>query len=153
MRRKIYLTLSIVIVSLLLSTFTFATENSAIAGGIRNVVGGAENVIQNTGDTIANTTRNVAPGVENMMTDAGQTIDNSMKSIGNGIQNAGNTITGAIDMSDGDYTAQRTANEGTGTFLGMDPTMFTWVIMAIVGLAIIALVWMYAKQNDHSYTE
>ena len=73
----------------------------------------------------------------------------------NGVQNAGNTISGAFtDNNDySSYTATRTATTTNNNFLGMDPNMLTWLIMAIVGAAIIGLVWYYAKEHEIDYNE
>ena len=145
MKKKLYITLFILLAILTFSfSYTFATNNIAVVDGIRNVVGGAENVMENAGNGIVSGVRNV--------TSAGQ---NTME---NATDNMGNRTMDGMTTDDTDYTATRTTTRmatdtTTGTFLGMSATMWTWLIMAIVGVAIIALVWMYAKQNNHSYNE
>ena len=120
--------ISIILISLFfvfIST-SFAMENSTMAQGVRNFMGDAENTMENAGNGIVSGIRNVTSGTENMM-------QNTASGMG--------------------YTAERTATEANNTFLGMDPTMFTWFIMIVVGIAIVALVWTYARQNDNSYSE
>lgn len=150
MKKKIYISLLILlVVSVLSFSFTYATDNMTVVDGIRNVVGGAENTLENAGNGVVSGIRNVTSAGQNMM-------ENTADNIGNGVQNVGAGISGALDMDNmdnTDYTATRTATEGNGNFLGMDPTMWTWLVMAVVGVAIIALVWTYAKQNDRSYNE
>lgn len=49
------------------------------------------------------------------------------------------------------YTATRTNTNAT--WLGMDATMWTWLIMAILGVAIVAMIWFYAKQDNTEQSE
>lgn len=145
MKKKLYITLFILLAILTFSfSYTFAANNIAVVDGIRNVVGGAENVMENAGNGIVSGVRNV--------TSAGQ---NTME---NATGDMGNRTMGGMTTDNNDYTATRTTTRmatdtNTGTFLGMNSTMWTWLIMGIVGVAIIALVWMYAKQNENSYNE
>lgn len=151
MKKKLYITIITLLAILTFSiSYTFAANNITVVDGIRNVVGGAENVMENAGNGIVSGVRNI--------TSAGQnTMENVTGDIGNGMQNAGNTVMGGMTTDD-DYTATRTttrmATDTTDTtFLGMNSTVWTWLIMAIVGIAIVALVWMYAKQRENSYNE
>lgn len=150
MKKKLYITILTLLAILTFSiSYTFASNNMAAVDGIRNVVGGAENVVENAGKGIVDGVRNV--------TSAGQ---NTMGNVTGGArtqtQNTGNKI---VDGTANGYTATRTTTTraatgtNTGTFLGMNSTAWTWLIMAIVGIAIVALVWMYAKQNHHSYND
>lgn len=150
MKKKLYITILTLLAILTFSiSYTFASNNMAAVDGIRNVVGGAENVVENAG-------KGIVDGVKNV-TSAGQ---NTMENVTGGArtqtQNTGNKI---VDGTANGYTATRTTTTraatgtNTGTFLGMNSTAWTWLIMAIVGIAIVALVWMYAKQNHHSYND
>lgn len=149
MKKKLYITILTLLAILAFSiSYTFAANNMTAVDGIRNVVGGAENVVENAGKGIVDGVRNV--------TSAGQ---NTMGNVTGGTrtqtQNAGNRL---VDGTTDGYTATRTTTRAatgtnTGTFLGMNSTVWTWLIMAIVGIAIVALVWMYAKQNNHSYND
>ena len=147
MKKKLYIAIIILFAILFLSfSYSFATDNSTVVDGIRNVVGGAENTLENAGNGVMNGIKNVTSGAENMM-------ENTTDTVGNTIRNAGNNMASGLTNDNTDYTATRTAANYDNTFLGMDPTMFTWLIMGIVGLSIIALVWVYARQNDHSYND
>ena len=147
MKKKLYITILTLLAILTFSiSYTFASNNMTAVDGIRNVVGGAENVVENAGKGIVDGVRNV--------TSAGQ---NTMGNVTGGVrtQNTGNKI---VDGTTDGYTATRTTTRAatgtnTGTFLGMNSTVWTWLIMAIVGIAIVALVWMYAKENHHSYND
>lgn len=152
MKQKIYITLFAFIAILsFCSSYIFATNNIPVVDGIRNVVGGAENVMEDAGNGIVSGIRNV--------TSAGQnTMENVTGTMRNENQNTRNTDMSGMTTDNNDYTATRTTTRMTtdtteGTFLGMNSTMWTWLIMAIVGITIIALVWIYAKQNTHSYND
>ena len=48
-----------------------------------------------------------------------------------------------------DYNASRVATTdttGNATFMGMDANMWTWLIVGIAAIAIIALIWYYTMQ-------
>ena len=127
MKKKVYIVFILLISLLFVFVSTsFASQNSEMAQGVRNFMSDAENTIENAGNGIISGVKNVTSGAENMM-------ENTTSDIG--------------------YTATRTATQVNNTFLGMDPTMFAWIIMSIVGIIIVALVWMYARQNDHSYND
>lgn len=135
MKRKIYIAILTVFAILAVScSYCFANNTTSSAvDGIRNVVGGAENVVEDVG-------KGVSEGIKNV-TDAGK---NTMENMTSG-KNEQNTRT----TNNTNYTATRTTARTTSAGnTGINSTMWTWIIMAIVGIVIIALVWMYAKQNN-----
>ena len=155
--KKIYITLlAIFIIASLFVSYSFAMENTTIGQDMKNVMNDIGNTVQDAGQGIANGTKDVIDNGKNMM-------ENMAGNVGNGIEDAGNTMSGAFTSNNGNgsngnnsntgYTATRTATTGEGNFLGMDSTMLTWVIMAIVGAAIIGLVWYYAKEHEIDYNE
>lgn len=107
-------------------------------------------------------------GVGQGISNAGNEIQNSWDKLGNSVQNAGNRIatgvsnmgkdetnnnnTGFMGMTDDNnrdgrsYTATRTATN-TPTVLGMNGTMWTWFVFAILAVVVIALVWYYGMQQ------
>ena len=113
-------------------TLSFATDgNGAMNGvnnavnGVRNTVGGAENAVEGAVKDVTNTT--------------------NLNVTGNNTQTTG-------------YAANRTATTRTATtdtFLGMSSTMWTWLILAVAVVAIIALVWYYSNQltNNRRYDD
>ena len=49
----------------------------------------------------------------------------------------------------GNYTATRTSADNT--MLGMNSTAWTWIILGIAAVGIIAIVWYYTSQvNSHN---
>ncbi len=149
MKKKIYISIiAIIAITLFSFSYTFANNEITAVDGIRNVVGGAENVVEDAGRGIVDGMRNITSNGENAM-------GNVTRDIGNTMQNAGNGISGSLTTDNNNYNATRTTTRsavdaGEGTFLGMNSTMWTWLIMAVVGIAIVALVWMYAKQNNNN---
>ena len=130
-------------------TFSFATDgNGAMntvnnaANGVRNVVGGAENAVEGAVDGVTGATRTTTNTV-------GNTTHNTLN-------NNGATAMGTTNNTT--YAANRTATTRaatTGTFLGMSSTMWTWLILAIAAVVIVALVWYYSNQisNRRNYDD
>lgn len=140
-------------------SFTFVSATNGLASdainGVRNVVGGAENAVEGaakgigngikTGvDATGNAARNTAEGVGNAIGGTRNSTDTSRNNsvIGTMTTNNGGTNDG--------YTAQRTATDAT--FLGISSNMWTWAILALVAIAIISLIWGYAKQDNYERT-
>ena len=73
------------------------------------------------------------------------TYNTNNNDIMTGIGNDANT---AVRNTTG-YNATRTATDAnTGNFLGMNSTMWTWIIIAVAAAVIIALIWYYASSNN-----
>ena len=59
---------------------------------------------------------------------------------------------GTQSSMNGAYNATRTSvDTQAGTFMGMNSTAWTWLIMAIAAIAIVALVWYYGTQRQSSH--
>ena len=132
MTKKIILTITFILFALFASTYSFATDNMKngamdAANGVRNAVGDVEN------------------GVE----DTAKDISGAIRKSTNDVEKAGNDVTGDIKSSNNkdNHPATRTATD-VGT--GMSNTMWIWLIMAIVAVAIIALIWFYTAQNKNN---
>jgi len=144
------------IIAILFAIFSFAFISYTLAAtnmdnavnGIRNFVGGAENVVEDAGK-----------GAVNGIKDGVNAIGNGAKSVTNGIENGMNRdgnrndtmrTTGTIDGNNGGYTATRTSADtgAAGLFGNVSNNVWTWMVLAIVGIVIVALVMYYAKQNN-----
>ena len=96
--------------------------NDAV-NGVRNTVGGAENVIEGA---VKDTTNGIKSTTNTMENGANNTINNNIA-----------------------YSANRTATTtttDTANFMGMSANMWTWLILGISAIVIIALVWYYSNQ-------
>lgn len=128
--KKIVLIFTLIATILLVtSSYIFATDtvqNDAMKAtdGVRNVVGGAENV------------------VENVAKDGADGIKNGINTVGNTTSNLTNATT-----NNGNYTATRTATE-TGTNTGVMNNAWTWIIVAIIAIVIIAVIWYYSTRSN-----
>ena len=133
MYKKMLVIFAILIIGIFSFSVCFANNDGSMlqdaANGVRDAVGGAENAIEDGAKDIANTTKGVTGSAENAM----ENKDNSGMTQNNNRTNNSN------------YTATRTATTNS-TFMGMSSTAWTWLIIGIAGIAIVALVWYYGSQ-------
>ena len=136
MQRKVF---STIIITLLISLFSFTIclANDQMLNDASNNV---KNSINKAEDSIENGAKDISNKAKNMTKDAG----NKMKDMENNM------------MSNNNYTSTRTSTDNnSGTYMGMSSTAWTWLIMGIVAIAIIALVWYYSMQfaSNNNYTD
>lgn len=114
------------------------------ADGVRNVVGDAENAVEGAARDVSNASKDATGDLENLGNDIKNNGDNrnTKKDTNNN-----NTVMGTTD---GNYDATRTATGTDATFMGMNATSWTWLILGIAAIAIIALIWYYATQFNSS---
>ena len=144
MYKKLLISISAIVIAIFAFTTCFANNNGIkdAANGVRDVVGGAENAVEDTARDISNTSKDLTNDVGNGM----KNIGNTMKENGdnnNTKKDTNNNTT--VGMMDNNYTATRTATTGS-TFMGMNATAWTWLIIGIAAIAIVALVWYYSMQ-------
>lgn len=150
MYKKILLGFSILITLILSSSLCFANDASQmvqdVANGVRNAVGGAENAVEDATKDISNGVKDVTNSVENGAQGVTNGVENSAKNATNKIEGATqNTMNSA-------YNATRTSvDANSATLMGMNATAWTWLIMAISAIAIVALVWYYGTQRNSSH--
>lgn len=135
MYKKLLIGFSIILSIIFSFTFCFAADgvNEAV-NGVRNVVGGAENTMENA-----------AKGASNMVKDATNNMEKGASETANKI---GNTM-----MDNRNYNATRTSAEmgSESTFMGINTTTWTWIIVGISVAAIIALVWFFSTQKNNNH--
>lgn len=119
MNKKIYVSIAIILFTIFSFTVCFANDNGFVnaANNVRNFVGGVEDTVENAALDVSNTSKNVTGGIEN------------------GVNN---------DTMNGRYNTSRTSTEGT--LMGMSSNGWTWLILGIAAIAIIAVVWYYSMQ-------
>ena len=100
-------------------------------------------------NTIGNVAEDVTSAAGNVLTTGVDAVRNTVDDVANGITNMGNNNRSGNGNTG--YTATRTNTNAT--WLGMDATMWTWLIMAILGVAIVAMIWFYAKQDNTEQSE
>ena len=150
MNKKIGISIAIIISMIFSFTICFANDGGNMvqdaANGVRNAVGGAENAVEDATKDISNGVKNVTNSVENGAQGVTNGVENSAKNATNKIEGATqNTMNSA-------YNATRTSvDANSGTLMGMNATAWTWLIMAISAIAIVALVWYYGTQRNSSH--
>ena len=129
MNKKLAIVFSILITAIFSFSVCFANDmaNDAVEG-VRNVVGGAENAVEDAAKDVTNAAKDTTNSVENKM----ENITNNR-----------------VTSSTSTYNATRTNAEGS-TLMGMNATMWTWLIIGIATIAIVALVWYYSMQMRSS---
>lgn len=152
MNKKIIISTLLISILLFVSTLSFAADNTMLQDGVnsvRNVVGGMENTVEDAAQGAAGAIKGGTAGIENGLNTA---VDNMNGNNNNGDNNNNNDnnnnyIAGTTNNNDnnGNYTATRTA-----TFMGMTGNTWTWFIIGLVGIAIIALVWAYSVQENRT---
>ncbi len=171
MTKKIF-ALIIAMILILATSCVFATNEikdsmDKTGSTVKNIVDGTGNVLRDTGatisngaknlgDDVANGARNMGEAINNGARDVGETINNGARDAGTAVRNSASQVTGDLTRNDnrsnngGSYTVARTSTDG-GTIMGMSANTWTWFILAITALAIIALVWYYAMENKNAY--
>ena len=121
--------ISSIFLILLISAFSTIFAANTTTGNMMSNVG---DTMQGVAENTRNTVSNMENGIENGVKNAKNTIMGATNNVQNGIENVSN---------------QRTA--GDATVLGMSTNTWTWLILAIVGAAIVGLVWYYGAQYEH----
>lgn len=134
MYKKLLTSIAILIIGIFSFTVCFANNGlEDVANDVRNVVGGAENAVEDAAKDISNTSKDITGGIEN-----------GANNMANDIMNNNNDNT-KTSMKNNNYTATRTSTTGN-TLMGMNATAWTWLIIGIATIAIVALVWYYSMQ-------
>ena len=146
MNKKLAIVLSIFIAAIFSFSVCFANDmlNDA-AEGVRNVVGGAENAVKDVTNGVSNATKDATNPVENKAND----VMNNIKTNGDNDNTIKDTNNETRTTTNGNYTATRT-NAENSTLMGMNATTWTWLIIGLAAIAIVALVWYYSMQMRSS---
>ena len=146
MNKKIFMTFLLISFLLLVTSYCFAANGAmnnaksavmSAGNSVGNVVGGAANAV-------ADGARSLTDGAARTGNDAASATRN----VGDDNTAANDATIGTLDTGDNDYNATRTVT-GTMNLFGMSTSAWTWIILAIAGLAIVGLVWYYGAQYEH----
>ena len=151
-KKALIITAISILVIVFFSTFSFATSDDGIVG---NVVEGAGNMARDAGEMVANVAEdgmdmidNGAEMIENGVDSQGNTMSNGMvnsqtlNDIGGDAKNATDTMTdrGVLDGN---------AMSANG-FLGMNNSVWLWIILIIIIIAVIVFICKYMQKNDNN---
>ena len=149
MTKKIFVILTVLFVTLFLGSSVFATN--ALEDGVKDM--GTE--VKDSWDKMSGTVQNAGNNIKGAMNTMGNTVKGTTESMGNSMKDAaqsmGDTMRDVMDGNDG-YEATRTSsmnNTNSGLF-GMNSTAWTWLILAVLAVAIGGLVWYYGAQNTNN---
>ena len=136
MYKKLLISMAILIVGIFSFSICFANNGlQDAADGVRNIVGGAENAVEDAARNISNASK-----------DATGKIEEGANNVGNAVMNnVDNNTHARTDVANNNYTATRTSTTDN-TFMGMNATAWTWLIIGVAAIAIVALVWYYSMQ-------
>lgn len=103
------------------------------------------NTIDNITKDSMNNVGNFIEGTENAFENTGKNILNNSKNVTNNVEKGMNNIM----SSTGNYISQRTSSNTEETLIGMNQNTWTWLIVGITSIAIIAIIWYYLAQNTN----
>ncbi len=147
MSKKIFIAIGILLAIIFSFNMTFANNGMDNAvNDVRNVVGGAENAVEGAVKDISNASKDATGDMENSANNTTTGMTNDNRNDNNNV----NSATRTTNNNNGSYTATRTAATDDTTFMGMGSTAWTWLILGIAAIAIVALVWYYSMQLTSS---
>lgn len=135
MNKKIIISLLVILCIVFSFSICFANNENGLqkaADDVRNVVGGAENTIENAAKDISNASKDATGSLENDMnekTNSNNNNDNNQKT--------------DTTRSNSNYNTTRVS---TNNVMGMTQNAWTWLIVGIAAIAIIAVIWYYSMQ-------
>lgn len=139
---------STIIFSMILLCFSYISFADNLTNDTKNAMNNIGNALSNTSNNAKNAIQNIENNVENDAMKAKNTIVSGSENVANDVKSTTNGVVGTMENTNDNYTATRTATDTS--FLGMNPTAWTWAILAIVGIAVVGLVWYYGSQYEHT---
>lgn len=172
MVKKSIIAFFLFVVCILMTSSVFATNITNAAGntlegikdGVQNMVTDTGNTMEHTKDGIGNAMENAGNGLENMARDAGNAMENAKDGITNmlhdgedgvkraedDVENTADGIARGMTGTDGDgYTATRTSAADARTTAATNNATI-WIVLAVAGAIIVALIWYYATQTNNT---
>ena len=140
MKRKYLISFTIALCLVFSFSVCFANNDGlgTAANDVRNFVGGVENTVENAARDVSNTSKDATGTLENDMNH--NTNMSSSNHQSNVMSSATSKVTGTNN-----YSARRTSTDDT-RIMGMTANAWTWLIIGIAAIAIIAVVWYYSMQ-------
>lgn len=132
--------------SILVASFiTFLALSSSSCIATTNMINSTEGAVQNGASTVGNVVSQGANAVKNTVSGVMDTMKN---------QKANNTV---ITGSTNNYNATRTSTTTNNLFSDMSAKIWTWAILAVVGITVVWMTIAYSKQNEkteiHNHNE
>ena len=138
MKKSIFVALFVILSLLFSCSYVMANnDNNNLVDGVKNTVNNASDMAGDAVNGAAGAIKDGANNVKDAAKNAGNDVNNSMNNMGNQDNNG--------------YTATRTATEenaGNTTQNWMGRDIWTWIIVGIITIVIVALIWYYASRNN-----
>ena len=132
MLKKFFLFFTIAIALLLFTNFSFATDD--FNSGVDNLGNDIKQTVDKTRETIGN----IEQGAENAVGNMGEKVNEMMHSGDNN-----------KEQDNSGYSAARTATTRSATGItNTNATTWVWIVLAVVGIIIVALTWYYASEKN-----
>lgn len=132
MTKKIFIALTILFATFFLSSSVFAVDT--IEDGLKDMGTEAKDSWDKLGGAVQNVGNNTKSAMDNMGDKAKSAMNNDDN-----------------NNDDDGYQATRTsAMTNNGNLFGMNSTTWTWFILGIVGVVIVALIWYYASEQTNT---
>lgn len=150
MLKKSLITIIVFFILAIISNPVFATNLAGDAQNtLNNIRGGVQNMASDTGNSI----EHAKDGISNMLNNGVNDAKNTTSNVENDSKNIMNDVTGndykGTASTDNGYTATRTSTaDATSTTTSNTATI--WVVLAVVGIIIVALVWYYGAQTQNT---
>ena len=159
MKKSIFIITFILIALFFSFSCVFAAEGGEkVVNGLKDTAEGAVDVAEDAANGAGNAIKNGANNVRNVTQNASNGVDNAANGIGNAAENVGNDMRNAAEnvqdnmenQANDSYTATRTASENAGnnTSGWMNRDLWTWIVVGIITIVIVALIWYYASRNN-----
>lgn len=165
MKKKVLTSLVLIVSLVFTTTFCFAVnENMQNAGenakdalnstgnAIKDATQGTGEMLKDGANAVKNGVQNVGEGIKDGVENTGNAIKDGAENMNNDMNNNDGNDNGTVqnvndrNTNDTNYDATRTAAEGN--FMGMDNGTWSWLIVGIAAVAIIALIWYYTSQTN-----
>ena len=132
MKNKILISGIIAILLFFTTSYCYASQNNkndSETVNLGNQITESINKTEKSAEELTNkvTNNNMVNGMKNMVND--------------GVQ-------GATDMVKDGYNVTKTSLDNSMNEMGITDTTWIWVMLAVVGIVILAAVWFYAIQNS-----
>lgn len=150
MMKKSLICISVFCILAIICSPVFASSTASDAENtLNNIKDGVQNMVNNAGNAMGD----MKNGVSNMINDGENDVKDGSRDVENGVSNAENDMSRSInpDRNTSGYTATRTGT--TDMINGNSNTWTVWVVLAIAGVLIIALVWYYGMQTQGNSRE
>lgn len=141
MKRKYLISFTIALSLVFSFSVCFANNDGlgTAANEVKNFVGGVENTVENAAKDVSNVSKDATGTLENDMNH--HTNMSSSNHLSNVMSSGTSKVTGTNN-----YSAKKTSTDDNTRIMGMTANAWTWLIIGIAAIAIIAVVWYYSMQ-------